>query len=267
MLYGQPGCLGSLFDGGCRQPPAPPGASIGLGVHHGHVGAGVEQCVQGAGGKRRRAGESQAKFVQGEHGGGRTQARLALAFEEFFADALALEVGQIVHKQLSFQVIALVLNAHGQQAVSLEFEVVAIAVEGGYADAFQPGDVVELSRHRQAAFLVGDFLRVEVNEFRIYEGDRLTLVLGNVDHDDALVHVNLSGREANARRGVHGFKQVVDQPAHGVVHLAHGLGPGAQAGVGVFQYVEQGHVILNVETSQEPVTCLYVLLGFSLLRL
>src|SRR5512143_2146542 len=44
-------------------------------------------------------------------------------------DAVALETGQVIDKHLAQQMIQLMLDAHGQQAVGLQFERLAVAVE------------------------------------------------------------------------------------------------------------------------------------------
>ncbi len=51
----------------------------------------------------------------------RRAARFAL-FLEFRPDAGALQIGQIVDEQLTFQMIHLMLNTHGEQTFSVDFE-------------------------------------------------------------------------------------------------------------------------------------------------
>ena len=59
--------------------------------------------------------------------------------------------------------------------------------------------------------------------------------LADVDHQQALVHVDLRGRQADAGRGVHGLEHVVDQLAQRCVDLLDGLGAGAQSRIGKFE--------------------------------
>lgn len=50
-----------------------------------------------------------------------------MLFFQLLLDAVALEVGQVIHKQLAVEVIALVLDAHGQQAFGNQLIGLAIA--------------------------------------------------------------------------------------------------------------------------------------------
>jgi hypothetical protein len=66
----------------------------------------------------------------------------------------------------------------------------------------------------------------------------------HVDHDQALVHVDLGGGQADALGLVHGLEHVVDQPLQGGFgQFGGGNGDrlGAQARVGEFEDGEQGH--------------------------
>jgi hypothetical protein len=78
---------------------------------------------------------------------------LARLLFQLLADALALEAGQIIHEQLAVQVIDLVLDAHRQQAIGIQLEGLAVAVQGAHLDALGALNLLEEARHRQAAFL------------------------------------------------------------------------------------------------------------------
>ena len=58
------------------------------------------------------------------------------------------------------------------------------------------------------------------------------LVLAHVDHQQAQVHVDLGGGQADARRVVHGLEHVVDQLANAFIHGFDRFCHGAQAGIG-----------------------------------
>ena len=77
--------------------------------------------------------------------------------------------------------------------------------------------------HGQAAFFIGCHLIGERGDLRVDEHARLGLVLGQVHHDQPLMHIHLGSRQANARAGVHGFEHVVDQFAKLVIYLFHRL--------------------------------------------
>ena len=58
---------------------------------------------------------------------------------------------------------------------------------------------------------------------------------GDVDHDHALVHVDLRGGQADAGRVVHGLGHVGDQLLHARVENGDRLGDLVQARIGVAQ--------------------------------
>src|SRR5687768_2958315 len=72
---------------------------------------------------------------------------------ELLADARALELRQVVDEQLAVEMIDLVLNAHGEQPVGVELDLLAVAVQGTHADLLRARHLVEVTRHRQATFL------------------------------------------------------------------------------------------------------------------
>lgn len=63
----------------------------------------------------------------------------------------------------------------------------------------------------------------EVRQFRVDEREWFVLRLRDVDHDDALMHVDLTRREADAGRVVHRLKHVVDESADCGVTFATGF--------------------------------------------
>ena len=99
------------------------GGPVGLRQDQRDVVAGVEQARQRARGELGRAGEDEAQ----ESGDG--QARLAQLLGELRADALLLELRQVLDEHLALQVIHLVLDAHREQALRLERERLAVLVD------------------------------------------------------------------------------------------------------------------------------------------
>ena len=106
---------------------------------------------------------------------------------------------QVVDEDLAFEVVHLVLDAHGEQAVGLELEGLAVAVERLHGDRSARVTSAKMPGHRQAAFLV-DLLALAT---RVISG--LTKTSGwscsslHVDDHEALVHVDLGRGQADAR--------------------------------------------------------------------
>src|SRR5574341_2581221 len=79
--------------------------------------------------------------------------RLAQLLGELRADALLLQLRQVLDEHLALQVIHLVLNAHGEQSLGFERERTAVLIVRADLDALGALDQFVDSRHRQAAFL------------------------------------------------------------------------------------------------------------------
>ena len=110
-----------------------------------------------------------------------------------------LQRRQVVDEDLADQVVHFVLDAHGEQAVGVELERLAVLVQRAHADASRraspcrssPGTDRQPSSHSaspSAARISG-----------LMKTRSVVARLGDVDHDDALVHVDLGRREADAR--------------------------------------------------------------------
>ena len=102
------------------------------------------------------------------------------------------------------------LDAYGEQAFRGPLERFAALVPRSHRDPRRPGDLVVVPGHGQAAFLA---LRLALgrDDFRIDEDEEVVLGIGDVDDDDALVHVDLRGGEADAGGRVHGFRHVAHE--------------------------------------------------------
>src|SRR3954463_9179843 len=84
-------------------------------------------------------------------GGGRLFRSLFLAvLVELLANALALQVRQVIDEELAFEVIHLVLHTDGEDVVAVALEHVALPVQRPHPDFRGPHDFVEDARHRQA---------------------------------------------------------------------------------------------------------------------
>ncbi len=66
---------------------------------------------------------------------------------------------------------------------------------------------------------------------------RLILFFRHVEHEQLLVHVDLRGGEADARRLVHGLEHIGDEAGQIWPELGHGLRLGPQTRVGKFRMV------------------------------
>src|SRR5262245_21018278 len=139
-----------------------------------------------------------------------TLRRLAQLLGELGADALLLELREMLDEYLALQVIHLVLDADRQQPLGFQRERLAVLVVGAHFHAL--GTLHELvdTGHRKTVFLdVG--LASRFDNLRIDQHYQRVVALGDVDDDHPLVHVDLSRREADPRRRVHGFRQVGDE--------------------------------------------------------
>src|SRR5690606_19978669 len=130
---------------------------------------------------------------------------------QFLADAVTLEVGQIIHEQLAIQVIALMLDADRQQAFTNDVEGLAVTVQRLDPDALGAGDRLVETGYREATFLhlfeiLGQWLQL-----RIDENPRFAAVFREIDDNDAFMHVDLCRSQSNPWGFIHGFKHVIDQ--------------------------------------------------------
>jgi len=142
--------------------------------------------------------------------------------------------------------VHLMLDAHGQQAVGLDLERLAVDVEGADLDPGRALDAVIDAGHRQAAFVVDLLFFAGPGDFRVDENHQLFLGFGHVDGDHALVHVHLGRGQADARRVVHGIRHVGHQLAQALgTEFGNRLGNLVQARVGIAEDVEKGHIGSN----------------------
>jgi len=161
---------------------------------------------------------------------------LTLTFLHLVLDADLLELRKIIDKHLAQQVIHLMLDADSQQAFGFQRERLAVAIQCLDRDFFRPRHRVINTWHRQTAFFI--ILRTGfADQFRVDEDLQILLVFADIDDDDLLVHIDLSRCKADAGRGIHGLRHVVDQTADSGIDLFHRLGDGIKPRVGVIQDV------------------------------
>src|SRR5487761_5863 len=123
-------------------------------------------------------------------GGDRRLETLGLA--ELAQDDVALQRRDVVDEQHAVEMVDLVLDASGEQALGLELADFVLRVEIAYADRRRPLDVGILLGQRQAAFAAHDFFVRFPDDFGIGELDRLRLFAFAcaIDHDDTLQDAN-----------------------------------------------------------------------------
>ena len=128
------------------------------------------------------------------------------------------------------------------QALGLDLERLAVAVERAGAQAVVALERVRHPRHRQAA-LVDLHQVVGLENLRVDHDHRLGLVLlARAVHDrQAQRDAHLGGGQAHPRRRVHGLEHVVDQALELGIEALHRPGLLPQARVGVLQDGQEGH--------------------------
>src|SRR5690349_5052773 len=115
--------------------------------------------------------------------------RFAQLLGEARADALLLELGELLDEHLALEVIDLVLNADSKQSLRLQRKGVAVLVEGPNLYALRALDQLIYPGHRQAAFLdVGN--AGGIDDLGIHQDHQRVAALGDIHHDHLLVNVH-----------------------------------------------------------------------------
>jgi hypothetical protein len=140
----------------------------------------------------------------------------------------------MIQKQNAFQMIHLMLQAGGEQSIRFQCLRLAVAIEIFGADLRGPFHIVPDVGNGKAAFLERRHFFRRPDDLRIDEdhGLALALRLRDVHHQHPFGNAHLDGGEPDAVCLIHGFDQVVGQPAHLVIDLFDGLGDGFQARIG-----------------------------------
>jgi hypothetical protein len=124
-----------------------------------------------------------------------------------------------------------VLDARGEQALGLDLDRLAVAVQALYTDVRGALDRFVDPRHRQAA-LVHLLMPGCVGDHRVDQADRGCTVFADIHYDQTLADIDLDRRESDAGGVVHGLEHVVDEPAQRVVDMLDRLRAAAQTGSG-----------------------------------
>src|SRR5262245_54177547 len=158
----------------------------------------------------------------------------------FFLQALALELGEIVDEQLAFEVVHLVLNADREHAFGIELEGLAVGVDRAHANHGRAVDEVVELRHGQAAFL-GVSLTLGPDDFGVDEAQRLLAVDADIADKDALVNVDLGGRQPDPRGRVHRLEHVGHERFELGIEFCDRLRANSEARVWILQYWKACH--------------------------
>lgn len=175
-------------------------------------------------------------------------AMMALIFLKTATNTLALERRDVIDEELAVEMVNLVLDADGEQSVGLEFLSLAVAVECAHPHALGAGHGLVEAGHRETAFfhlllaLARENLGVDQTEGRV-------AVFGDVDDHDPALHADLNGGQSDARRGIHGFKHVVDEPLDTGIDPGNRLGRATQPRIGEGENIEHGHGVCRVSVN------------------
>jgi hypothetical protein len=153
----------------------------------------------------------------------------------------------VVDHQHALEVIVLVLDGDGEQALRLELERLALAVLRPDTDALCTVDLLVDAGERQAPLLPRHLAR-PLDDLRVDEDRQpARLVLGRrVDDEDPLLDADLRRRETAPRGRVHGLGHVVDERLDLGRDLGDGLCLLAKARVGVVQNRADRHGIAQI---------------------
>ena len=164
-------------------------------------------------------------------------------FLEFLDHTVALELGDVVDEKNAIEMVDLVLQNGGEQALGQDLALLALAVEGAGAHGRRPVDLGVIFRNGKATLLVGRALLGRPDDFGIDEHLRVgrLFLLRRVDHQKTDGFGDLDRRESHARRIMHGFDHVVDQLAQIVVDALDLFADETQLGVGQSDDRSEGH--------------------------
>lgn len=163
-----------------------------------------------------------------------------------------------IHIEETVQVVALVLQAAGQQTTAIKFQHAAIQLGQAGFHKFWAGHIGAEIAHAQAAFgeeiLLAVGLKFGVDEHQRHDAahglllavhhNHLRLgafffVLGNINDNQADIEPHLRGSQADALGGVHGFEHVFHQSLKFIINVLHRGTYCPEDGVAVLSYVQK----------------------------
>ena len=154
----------------------------------------------------------------------------------------------MVDEENALEMVHLMLEAGGEQAVQPLLVLLAVAIEPACGDHCGALDLGILVGDRQTAFVIDrmllglrDDLRVDEYERPLHRFAAFFLRLLKVDHQQPLSHADLDRRQADAGRVVHRLEHVVDERLELVVESLDGGGNDAKPRVGRLDDGQDGH--------------------------
>src|ERR1700677_5266488 len=186
-------------------------------------------------------GDSNLRDLASQHV--RTVAGALGRFLEFLDHPVALELGDVVDEENAIEMVDLMLQNGGEQALGQNLAFLPLAVEGAGAHGRGTLDLGVIFGDRETALLVSRALLGRPHDLGIDQHLRVGrfFLLGGVDHPKTDGVGGLNGSEAHALRVVHGFDHVVDQLAQIVVDAFDLLADETQFGIGQNDDRFEGH--------------------------
>ena len=125
----------------------------------------------------------------------------------------------MLHKQMAVQMLDLVAEGSGRQALALHLEPVAIPVLGPDPDHVRPGDDAPFAGHAEAALQPG-LLAALSHDLRVHQFDILLRVLVQ-HHAHPAQHSHLGSSQPSAIGILQCFQHIVQQLVQVRVELRH----------------------------------------------
>src|SRR4051812_4912183 len=128
----------------------------------------------------------------------------------------------MIEEQNAVEMVDLVLNRARLVSVRVDARAASFLIERLDDDTERTGDIAEDVGNRQASLLGNLVFFTAFDDDRIdeYEGGRILLT--DIHDGHATRDADLIRGEPDTFRRAHGLEQVVDEPAHGVIHLRDG---------------------------------------------
>ena len=148
------------------------------------------------------------------------------------------------------QVVVLMLDAAGQQALGLQLKPVPVAVLCTDFDSRRAGHCTVMAREREAAlvgslFILGNSQDLGVDEINelvlVILGDLVRSIGGVPHHEQAAEHANLRASQAHAISRDHRLAHIVQQGSQTVIKIGHRAADLVQDGVALFYNVTDSH--------------------------
>ena len=145
-----------------------------------------------------------------------------------------------VDVELAVQMVDLVTEGPGQQALAGDFKELAVAVLGADGDFIRPHHVALASGLAEAPF-GARLLALGADDHGVDKLDEPVIVLHVDDHGPAQ-NAHLGSRQAHALGLVHGVRHVPQQQAQAQVELLHGMAGFAQGLIAEFEDFSNSHL-------------------------